>query len=161
MKITSRATLAAVMDNLTPEAQLERLTKHLELAKAKGMPDGDYDLIKAQLEEGYPDVAKDSLIAWRARETRSHGGRSQLPGIKVAVAQIRADTPKISNEDAWTGLPDASSPLIIETDAADYKIYVDGKKLVQVDTLTKHENSIKRRTFEDHYLTPARKSRSM
>jgi len=156
MKITSPADLAEVMGNLAPDEQQSRMAKHLEMARAAGMPDSVYQAIRQELDDGYLDIAKDSLLAWRARETRSHGGRSQLPGIQAAVDQILDDNPNISNKDAWKEFPQD-----IETTAADYEIYVDGNRLVQVNIDTKEESSISRRSFEDYYLAPARKSRSM
>ena len=153
----TRAALGEIFRNLAPEAQRSRLSDHLDAALAEGMPSSLYQTIRQELDGGHLKVVKDSLLAWRARESRSHGGRSKLEGIQQAIEIMIKMHPSISNADAWAWFPEAHNPREIETDNADYKIYRDGERLLQVDNFTGAEESISRRAFEDGYLTPARK----
>ncbi len=155
-----REALREIMGNLSPEAQLQRMRNRLELARTAGLPDSLYQVLKGELDDGYPEVVKDSLLAWKDRETRSHGGRQQLVAIVEAVEQLLDEQSKITNKEAWKWFPDnRDSAYEIERGESDYTVYRDGEKLVQLNSLNTRESAISRRSFEDYYLTPARKSR--
>jgi hypothetical protein len=157
----ARSAIAEIMGNLTPEAQRSRLLNRLEQAAASGMPDNLYQAIRQELDGGHIGTAKDSLQRWAADKSRSHGGRSMLLGIQHAVEDMLEGKPKITNADAWNWFPEPGDPYCVETDVADFEIYRDGGKLVQIDQTANKENSISKRSFQDYYLAPARKSRSM
>lgn len=71
----TREALYEIMGNLPPEAQLQRMRTRLEQARAAGLPDSLYATIKGELDNGYTDVAKDSLLKWRPPRVGLHKER--------------------------------------------------------------------------------------
>ena len=85
----ARAAVAEIMGNLTPDAQLQRMYKQLELARSKGMPKALYDILKDDLDgrkPGHLDFVRKSIKAWRAKESRSRGGTESYQQYKPTHA---------------------------------------------------------------------------
>jgi hypothetical protein len=96
----------------------------------------------------------------REWEDRRKGGEISSKwqvGIWETARRLVTDNPRISNREALDAFPDPEEPREVETPKADYKVYRDGKRLVQVDSFGR-ESSIGQRTLIDTYLPKARRT---
>lgn len=94
-------------------------------------------------------------------EGRSKGGEASSKwrvAIWKTTRRLVKDNPGISNREAWEAFPKPEKPRKVKTLKADYKVYRDGNRLVQVDSFGK-DSSIGQRTFVDVYLPKARRIR--
>ena len=93
-------------------------------------------------------------------EGRSKGGKESSKwrvAIWKTTRRLVKDNPDISNREALEAFPRPEKPRKVKTLKADYKVYRDGDRLVQVDSFGK-ESSIGQRTFVDIYLPKARRT---
>lgn len=76
-----------------------------------------------------------------------------LKGVLKAVEQILIYNEKLTAQQVWVKLSqnDSYNSLIID----DYEIYVDGETIIQINTKTKNEKSIKETTFR-RYVSRAK-----
>ncbi len=143
--------VAALSDDLPQKAVLVR---RIELARA-ALKRGDYEEVKVELlviEKNWDNAQHDARIVKRSSDGRK-GGKKPKRKIwaEAAVGMLRNNAGDATKEQAWLMLPDAGSAWDVETDAADYKVYRDGDKIVGVNTLTHEEEAIAESTFLRHY----------
>jgi hypothetical protein len=95
---------------------------------------------------------------WEGRRKGGEISSKWQAGIWETALRLVTGNPRISNREAWKAVPEPpEEPTKVETPEADYEIYRDGKRLVQVDPFGR-DTSIGQRTFVDIYLPKARRT---
>lgn len=106
----------------------------------------------------------ENRVIYAAKRSKASGQSGGQADKRRVWAELIADRVCESgkNKEIWKYMQNnmnGTSPANVETDAAEYEVYVDDEKLVGVNTLTLKSQEITKGTFFSEYVREARKRR--
>ncbi len=143
------------------QRQRESILHLSSLLKAARQSHKDNDPV--QTIRWFPEIERHYKIAMlrlrRIKEIEGGGKSGSNPKkkewAKIVGDKLNEEYPNLKKADGWEAIPSSRDGVSnywgIDTKNHDYEIYRDGENLIAVDTATKKESSITRKTFFDNY----------